>query len=88
MLDVLLTGSVSFFITFLAIPVIIKIADEKKLFDIPDGRKLHKNPIASLGGVGIFAGFFLASIHLPENKSGIPIFHRCRYGGLCFRFKR
>jgi UDP-N-acetylmuramyl pentapeptide phosphotransferase/UDP-N-acetylglucosamine-1-phosphate transferase len=77
MLDVLLTGSVSFFITFLAIPVIIKIADEKKLFDIPDGRKLHKNPIASLGGVGIFAG-----------KSGIPIFHRCRYGGLCFRFKR
>lgn len=62
MLDVLLTGSVSFVITFLSIPVIIRIAEEKKLFDIPDGRKLHKNPIASLGGVGIFAGFFLAAL--------------------------
>ena len=62
MLDVLLTGSASFVITFLAIPVIIRIAEEKKLFDIPDGRKLHKNPIASLGGVGIFSGFFLAAL--------------------------
>jgi UDP-N-acetylmuramyl pentapeptide phosphotransferase/UDP-N-acetylglucosamine-1-phosphate transferase len=62
MLDVLLTGSVSFVITFLSIPVIIRIAEEKKLFDIPDGRKLHQNPIASLGGVGIFAGFFMAAM--------------------------
>ncbi|MGV3657938.1 MAG: glycosyltransferase family 4 protein [Chitinophagaceae bacterium] len=62
MLDVLLTCIVSFIITFLAIPAIIKIADLKKLFDIPDGRKLHTKPIASLGGVGIFCGFFFSSI--------------------------
>lgn len=62
MLDVLLTASVSFIITFLAVPVIIKIAELKKLYDVPDGRKLHSKPIASLGGVGIFIGFFLASI--------------------------
>src|SRR5215203_4282373 len=62
MLNVLLTGSVSFLITFLAIPVIIRIAEEKKLFDIPNDRKLHKNPIASLGGIGIFSGFFLAAL--------------------------
>ena len=62
MLDVLLTGSVSFVITFLSIPVIIRIAEEKKLYDLPDGRKLHNNPIASLGGVGIFSGFFLAAM--------------------------
>lgn len=68
MLDVLLTGSVSFFITFLAIPVIIKIADEKKLFDLPDSRKLHKTPIASLGGVGIFCGFFLAALLAVSQK--------------------
>jgi UDP-GlcNAc:undecaprenyl-phosphate/decaprenyl-phosphate GlcNAc-1-phosphate transferase len=68
MLDVLLTGSVSFVITFLAIPVIIKIAEEKKLFDIPDGRKLHKTPIASLGGVGIFLGFFLAALLSISHK--------------------
>ena len=62
MLDVLLSGSASFIITFLAIPVIMRIASEKKLFDVPDARKLHKNPIASLGGVGIFTGFFLACL--------------------------
>jgi UDP-N-acetylmuramyl pentapeptide phosphotransferase/UDP-N-acetylglucosamine-1-phosphate transferase len=62
MLDVLLTGSASFVITFLAIPVIMKIAAEKKLYDLPDSRKLHRKPIASLGGVGIFTGFFLASL--------------------------
>lgn len=69
MLDVLLTGSVSFIITFLAIPVIMKIAEEKKLYDVPDARKLHKKPIASLGGVGIFSGFFLAALLTISNKT-------------------
>ena len=69
MLDVLLTGSVSFVITFLAIPVIMRIAEEKKLFDLPDDRKLHKKPIASLGGVGIFSGFFLACLLSISNKA-------------------
>jgi UDP-GlcNAc:undecaprenyl-phosphate GlcNAc-1-phosphate transferase len=33
---------------------------KKSLFDLPDARKLHTRPIASLGGVGIFMGFALA----------------------------
>jgi UDP-N-acetylmuramyl pentapeptide phosphotransferase/UDP-N-acetylglucosamine-1-phosphate transferase len=61
-LDVLLTASVSFIITFLAIPVIMQIAEKKNLYDIPDERKLHTRLVASLGGVGIFAGFLLASL--------------------------
>ncbi|HEY2720155.1 MAG TPA: undecaprenyl/decaprenyl-phosphate alpha-N-acetylglucosaminyl 1-phosphate transferase, partial [Chitinophagaceae bacterium] len=62
MLDVLLTGSVSFIITFLAIPIVLQIAEEKRLFDVPDERKIHKIPVPSLGGVGIFGGFLLASL--------------------------
>jgi UDP-GlcNAc:undecaprenyl-phosphate GlcNAc-1-phosphate transferase len=62
MLDVLLTASVSFIISFLAIPVVLQIADQKKLYDIPDERKLHTRPVSSLGGVGIFSGFLLASL--------------------------
>jgi UDP-GlcNAc:undecaprenyl-phosphate/decaprenyl-phosphate GlcNAc-1-phosphate transferase len=62
MLDVLLTASVSFIITFLAIPVILQIAEQKKLYDIPDERKVHTRPVASLGGVAIFGGFLLASL--------------------------
>ena len=62
MLDILLTASVAFIITFLAIPVILQIAEQKKLYDIPDERKVHTRPVASLGGVGIFGGFLLAAL--------------------------
>lgn len=62
MLDVLLTASVSFIITFLAIPVVLQVAEQKKLYDIPDERKVHTRLVASLGGVAIFGGFILASL--------------------------
>jgi len=62
MLNVLLTGSVSFALAFLAIPAIMKVAREKKLYDLPDERKVHANAIASLGGVGIFIGFLLSAL--------------------------
>lgn len=62
MLDVLLTASVSFIISFLAIPVVLQIAEQKKLYDVPDERKVHTHAVASLGGVGIFGGFLLASL--------------------------
>jgi len=57
---VLLASLVSFIVVFTAIPVVIKIADAKKLFDVPDERKIHFTPIPSLGGVGIFAALMLS----------------------------
>lgn len=62
MLDVLLTASVSFVISFLAIPVVLEIAEKKNLVDVPDERKVHTLPVPSLGGVGIFGGFLLACL--------------------------
>ncbi|HEV7621621.1 MAG TPA: undecaprenyl/decaprenyl-phosphate alpha-N-acetylglucosaminyl 1-phosphate transferase, partial [Flavisolibacter sp.] len=62
MLNLVLTGLISFAITLIAIPAIIKVAAEKKLFDLPDSRKIHTRPIASLGGIGIFIGFLLAAL--------------------------
>jgi UDP-GlcNAc:undecaprenyl-phosphate/decaprenyl-phosphate GlcNAc-1-phosphate transferase len=62
MLDILLTAAVAFIITFLAIPVILQVAEQKKLYDVPDERKVHTRLVASLGGVGIFGGFLLASL--------------------------
>jgi UDP-GlcNAc:undecaprenyl-phosphate GlcNAc-1-phosphate transferase len=59
--NVLLTASIAFIITYLAIPAIMRVAKEKKLYDLPDARKVHKKPIASLGGVGIFIGFLIAT---------------------------
>jgi UDP-GlcNAc:undecaprenyl-phosphate/decaprenyl-phosphate GlcNAc-1-phosphate transferase len=63
-MDHLLIGSViAFLITFSAIPIIIRVAEMKHLFDVPDDdRKLHASPVPSLGGIGIFAGFILAML--------------------------
>lgn len=63
-MDHLLIGAViAFLVTFSAIPIIIRVAEMKHLFDLPDDeRKLHMNPIPSLGGIGIFAGFILAML--------------------------
>jgi UDP-GlcNAc:undecaprenyl-phosphate/decaprenyl-phosphate GlcNAc-1-phosphate transferase len=60
--NILLSGALSFMITFFAIPVIIQVAREKKMFDEPDERKVHKTVIPTLGGLGIFAGFILATL--------------------------
>ncbi len=60
--NVLLSSGLAFFITFFAIPVIIQVAKDKKLFDEPDERKVHKNVIPTLGGLGIFAGFIIATL--------------------------
>ncbi len=62
MLDALLTASVAFIVTFLAIPVILQVAEQKKLYDVPDERKVHTRLVTSLGGVGIFGGFLLAAL--------------------------
>jgi len=62
-MEVLLLGTLlAFVITYAAIPVIIKVAEIKKLYDIPNDRKVHAFPVPSLGGLGIFAGFIIASL--------------------------
>jgi UDP-N-acetylmuramyl pentapeptide phosphotransferase/UDP-N-acetylglucosamine-1-phosphate transferase len=55
--NLLAGGLLAFCITFYAIPKVIKTAIQTKLFDVPNDRKVHKEPIPSLGGVAIFAGF-------------------------------
>jgi UDP-GlcNAc:undecaprenyl-phosphate/decaprenyl-phosphate GlcNAc-1-phosphate transferase len=64
---IILSAILAFIITFFAIPIIIGIAKSKKLFDEPDERKVHKDVIPTIGGVGIFAGFIVAMLMcVPE----------------------
>ena len=60
MIEMLMSLALAFGITFYALPSIIHLSEEKRLFDFPDGRKVHKQPIPSLGGLAIFAGFITA----------------------------
>jgi UDP-N-acetylmuramyl pentapeptide phosphotransferase/UDP-N-acetylglucosamine-1-phosphate transferase len=76
MFDLLLSVAISFTITFLAIPVIIFVAENKKLFDVPNAsRKIHATPIPSLGGLGIFAGFVISSMVLIPFNEGAEFQH-------------
>ncbi|WP_298299022.1 MraY family glycosyltransferase [Hydrotalea sp.] len=63
---IIIGGLLSYIITLLAIPAIIQIAKMKKLYDLPDDRKVHATPVPSLGGVGIFAGFLIAFLLLSD----------------------
>ncbi len=49
---------------FYAIPVIIRIARAKKLFDVPDERKNHQSSVPTLGGLGIYATIASVSLTL------------------------
>ncbi|HMO62031.1 MAG TPA: MraY family glycosyltransferase [Ferruginibacter sp.] len=69
--NIILSGVLAFLITFFAIPIIIQVSREKKLFDEPDERKVHKMVIPTLGGLGIFAGFILST--LIGAPSGNPL---------------
>lgn len=75
MYNIFISSSLAFLVTFFGIPVIIKIAKDKKLFDEPDERKVHKAVIPTLGGLGIFGGFILAALMgVPNNSSNFQYF--------------
>ena len=59
--NVLIATVLSFVITYFAIPVLIRVAELKHLYDEPDERKSHKARIPTLGGIGFFAGFVMAA---------------------------
>lgn len=67
-----------------AIPAIIKVANIRKLYDKPGGRKTHKGYVPNLGGIAIFAGFaisfvcwtnFSESLYLQYLILGLIILH-------------
>lgn len=49
-------------LNFYTIPVIIKIARKKKLYDVPDERKLHRLSVPTLGGLGIYGAITVVSL--------------------------
>ena len=53
---------VPFLFVLIIIPFIKKVANHIGAIDIPNERKVHKNPIPRLGGLGIYMGFLLGYI--------------------------
>ncbi len=49
----------SFFLSWLLVPLVNRLARQFSVLDKPGHRKVHKNPKPLLGGVAIFSAFFL-----------------------------
>ncbi|KAA3635861.1 MAG: undecaprenyl/decaprenyl-phosphate alpha-N-acetylglucosaminyl 1-phosphate transferase [Bacteroidetes bacterium] len=62
MFILLLNFLTAFVLTYFAIPSIIKVAHQKKLFDVPVGRSSHTVNTPSLGGIAIFSGAIFSFI--------------------------
>lgn len=52
----------AFTLTYSIIPVIIRVARERRIYDRPNERSSHDEPTPSLGGIGIFAGTICAVV--------------------------
>ena len=57
----LLYFAFSFLLTFVAMPAVIRLAEWKQLFDLPDGRKVHRDHISALGGIAMFGTMLVSS---------------------------
>ena len=65
---ILLIIGVTFIFTLFFVPIVGRIANYIGALDIPNERKVHKKPIARLGGLGIYAGFLLGYMLFGEQS--------------------
>jgi UDP-N-acetylmuramyl pentapeptide phosphotransferase/UDP-N-acetylglucosamine-1-phosphate transferase len=63
------------FLVYLTIPIVVRVSKAKKLFDIPDKRKVNKISIPNLGGISLFIGIAIATLLCLDNL----VFHDFRY---------
>jgi UDP-GlcNAc:undecaprenyl-phosphate/decaprenyl-phosphate GlcNAc-1-phosphate transferase len=57
--------ALAFIISFVATFLVSRIAVRRRILDMPDDeRRFHKNPTPTLGGIAIFASFFLVTLFL------------------------
>lgn len=55
----LITGII---VSYIAIPLIVKLAREKGFVDTPNHRTSHSGSVPSLGGIAVFAGLIIGSV--------------------------
>lgn len=79
MIWALLSFVTAFWITIYTIPVLIKVLKEKGLTDLPtEERKIHAQPVPTLGGVIVFAATFF-SYGLWLNIDDLHLYYQIRH---------
>jgi UDP-GlcNAc:undecaprenyl-phosphate/decaprenyl-phosphate GlcNAc-1-phosphate transferase len=62
MLQVFFAFSLSLLLVYITIPAIVRLSKEKKLFDLPNERKVCKTAVPNLGGVALFLGISIGTL--------------------------
>jgi len=62
-------------LVYYSIPIIVRISNEKHLFDVPNERRVNKNVVPNLGGIALFIGISIATLLSIINNP----FHDLRY---------
>jgi UDP-N-acetylmuramyl pentapeptide phosphotransferase/UDP-N-acetylglucosamine-1-phosphate transferase len=61
MAPALLVGVIAAVVTAAVTPLVVRLAHRIGAVDVPaDPRKVHKEPVPTLGGIGMIAGFLVA----------------------------
>ena len=61
--------ALAFAINLCATPIITRIANHRKWFDLPNGRKVHTSPVPRLGGAGMFIALLVSVLVVPNLAS-------------------
>lgn len=59
-ISIFLCLALSFIFSFIFLPQIMKISKRKQLYDVPNGRKSHKEKVPRLGGIAFFPSIVLS----------------------------
>ena len=57
-----IVGVLAFLVAWMLVPGLRKLAFRWKFYDMPNKRKIHREPLPMLGGAAIFAGFLVATL--------------------------
>ncbi len=66
-------GACALLVNFALLPIIIRVSHRQGWFDVPNGRKIHTDPIPRLGGVGIFVSFLVGVLAVPPLLSALHL---------------
>lgn len=70
----IITFIASLFIALASIPPIIKVAEQKHLYDEPDElRKIHIRKVPTLGGIAIFAGTVISATFFAHQSKNLDL---------------
>lgn len=58
--------------TFVLTFFVKELAIKFKFMDVPDFRKIHKNPTPRIGGLAIYIGFLIGLLYLAPNSQHLP----------------